>query len=370
MPKLVGIDASRYTAEQRTGTENYSFHLINAIARMDEPDLNFRYYLNARDNLPCNGLEGSETRPIPFPRLWTHVRLSAEMTTRRPDLLFVPSHVIPLIHPRSVVTIHDLGYLHEPTTHLARQRLILDRTTRWNARVASRIIAISKATRDDLVDHYGVDARKITVIPHGVSDGFNPVTSGAIASIRDRLGLPDSFVLTVGTTQPRKNLGNLASAVRILRNQGRPVSLVSAGKRGWLSDQVEREIRASLPEAAWRHLGYVSDSDLPALYGAASAVAMVSRYEGFGMPVVEAMACGAPTVISDRGSLPEVAGEYALIADPDDPASIAAQIARLLDDGPLRTRLIAGATVHAASFTWERAARETVAVFHDALRSH
>ena len=370
MAKLVGIDASRYTVAERTGTENYSFHLINAIAEIDHPELAFRYYLNTTPASTPTKLAGMDTRAIPAPRLWTHARLSAEMATRGSDLLFVPAHVIPLIHPRSVVTIHDLGYLHEPGAHPIRQRRMLDWTTRWNARVATRIIAISTATRDDLIRHYGTDERKISVVPHGVTAAFRQQSPDVIGAIREQLQLPERFVLAVGTIQPRKNLANLARAVRQLRDSGESISLVTVGRRGWMSEHVDRGIRESLPNGAWRDVGFLPDDDLPALYGAASVVAMVSRYEGFGLPVLEAMASGAPTVISDRGSLPEVAGGQALIADPDDPASIAAQIGRLLDDEPLRQRLIAGGKLHAAGFSWERAALETIAVFHEALRTH
>ena len=367
MSNLVGIDASRYLADQRTGTENYSYQLLNALALADHPNLHFRLYLNSKNSTEAPVLRQVETRAIPFPRFWTHARLSAEMLTHRPELLFVPSHVIPLIHPRSVVTIHDLGYLHEPDAHPARQRLMLDRTARWNARVASKIIAISNTTRNDLVRHYGVADEKITVLPHGVGAQFQPVTSGTVSAIRARLGLPDQFVLAVGTIHPRKNLGNLAKAVRLLRDEGRPIALVTAGKHGWLADQVEREILAALPETAWRHLGYVPDADLPALYGAADAVLMVSRYEGFGLPVLEAMASGAPVVISDRGALPEVAGGCALIAECDDPPSIARQIARLIDDAELRNSIIQRGIVHASTFTWERAAQSTIDVLREAL---
>ena len=368
MSKLVGIDASRYTTAQRTGTENYSYHLINAISEIDDPGFVIRYYLNS-SSAP-GALTGKDTRPIPFPRFWTHARLSLEIATRRPDLLFVPAHVIPMIHPRSVVTVHDLGYLREPEAHPERQRLMLDWTTRWNTRVAAKIIAISSATRDDLVRHYGIEQEKIEIVAHGVSGLFQPQSLDAIAQIRDRLDLPELFILAVGTIQPRKNLGNLARAIRILRDDGRAITLVTAGKRGWTASQVEGEIHTALPESAWRHLGFVSDDELPALYSAASCVAMVSRHEGFGLPVLEAMASGVPVVISDRGSLPEVAGGHALTADPDDAADIASRLRGLLDDAALRDELVESGMRHASTFTWERSARETIDVLHDALRSH
>ena len=359
----IGIDASRLAVAQRTGTETYTAELLAAIAELDPPD-EFILYLNAQRplaNLPNLGT----ARCIPFPRFWTHARLSVEMLRRPPEVLFVPAHVVPLKHPRSVVTIHDLGYLHEPDAHPVRQRNILGLTTRWSVRAATRVIAISEATKRDLVTRYEVPSSKITVVPHGVSERFVPASRGRVAELRRRLQLPERFLLAVGTIQPRKNLGNLARAVEQLAVTGIDCPLVVAGKRGWMADEVMNEIAPVLERGLVRILGYVPDDDLPALYSAAEIVPFVSRYEGFGLPAIEAMACGTPVVVSNRGALPEVAGEAAPVVDPDDPAAIADAIRALLVDAVLHTSAVARGRIHAAGFTWRRTAQETLAVLRD-----
>ena len=368
MKPLVGIDASRYPGELRTGTETYSRELIDAMATLGELPFEVRCYVNKIDdkNEAALGQLGEVAR-LPFPRFWTHFRLSGEMLRRRPDLLFVPSHVVPLVHPRSVVTVHDLGYLHEPKAHPHGQRLILDVTTRWNARVAKQVIAISETTRRDLIDHYGVPDSHITVVPHGVSCRFTRASSAERDRIRATYSLPDQFVLAVGRIQPRKNLARLAAAVNRLREKNPGLCLVIAGTRGWMSGQVLSEIQQILPADAWRELGYVPLDDLPGLYSCASVAAMVSTWEGFGLPVLEAMRCGVPTVISNAPALIEVAGDAALVAEATSVGEIAARIAQILDDPDLGEQLARPGHERALEFTWERTARETVSVLQASL---
>ena len=300
--------------------------------------------------------------PMPFPRAWTHVRLSWEMRRRPPDALFVPAHVVPLLHPRSVVTIHDLGFLDEPDAHPAVDRRRLDWSTRWSARSARRIIVPSAATAGDLGRRYGVSADRMVVVHHGVDPVFRPLPAAAIAATRQRLGLPPAFVLAVGTVQPRKGLGRLAEAMGIVARAGLPHRLVIAGKRGWLADQVERDLTASGFGERIVRLGYVPSADLPALYGVADLFCLPSLHEGFGLPALEAMACGVPAVLANRAALPEVAGGAALLVDPTNPAAIGAALVRGLTDAPLRERLRRAGLARVAQFTWERSARATWAV--------
>jgi glycosyltransferase involved in cell wall biosynthesis len=360
---LIGIDASRYPGELRTGTETYSRELIDAIA--DIPDLPFsvRCYVNQADDESVQRLARlGDVKSIPFPRFWTHARLSLEVIRHRPNLLFIPSHVIPAVHPRSVVTIHDLGYLHEPDAHPLRQRRMLDLTTRWNARRAAHIIAISETTRADLMRFYGTAEEKITVVYHGVNDQFNPATDNDQRRIRALYDLPEHFVLALGTIQPRKNLVRLAQAVATLQDQIPDLTLVLAGKRGWMADSVIADIRKELPDSRFRELGYVPAADLSALYSAASVTAMVSTYEGFGLPVLEAFRCGAPLVISDTPTLIEVAGDAALIARTTSVPDLASQLAVAIADAGIREQMRARGLRRAASFSWSAAARKTVEV--------
>lgn len=347
----------------RTGTENYSDGIIRAL--LAEPvGWTWRLYLNGRsDEADLPRSPDVEICDIPARRLWTHVRLSGEMLAHRPAGLFVPSHVIPLVHPPSVVTIHDLGYLHVPEAHPRRQRLMLDLTTRWSARVARHIIVPSDRTRDDLVRHYGVPKSRITVIHHGIDPRF-AAGRGSEDALPDRYGLTRPYVLAVGTIQPRKNLPLLARAMRDVDDE---VDLVIAGKRGWMADQVLAEIEAAGLGNRLHLLDYVPDVDLPALYRHAAMLVQPSRFEGFGLPVLEAMASGTPVITTRGSSLCEIAGEAAIYVTQDDAADLARHIAALLGDNERRNSYVQRSIEWSSQFTWERAAQKTRQVLQDAF---
>lgn len=350
---------------ERTGTENYSAHLLAALAAL-QPAERLRLYLNRR--VPPSGLpEAIEPVCIPFPRLWTHARLSLEMLRRPPDLLFVPAHVVPLLHPTSVVTIHDLGYRHEPRAHTKRAYFHLDCSTRWSAWAARRIIVPSNSTASDLRRFYRVAGGKIRIIPHGVGPEFRPQPPERVVAVRNRLALPDRFILTVGTVQPRKNLARLAAALAMVADAGLPHHLVIAGKRGWLADRVERDISqtAAVARIHWR--GFIDPADLPALYAAAEVVCLPSLHEGFGLPAIEAMASGTPVVVADRAALPEVVGDAGQLVDPTDSAAIARGLVDVLTNDARRIQMRAAGWERAASFTWTATAAATLAVLREAI---
>jgi glycosyltransferase involved in cell wall biosynthesis len=362
---VIGIDGSRLSVAEPTGTETYTAQLLAALGRLAPPEA-IRVYLST-DDPPPSLPAGFETVRMPFPRFWTHGRLSWEMVRRPPDLLFVPAHVVPLRHPPTVVTIHDLGYLHEPESHPPGQRAHLVASTRWGVRVARRVIAVSEATKRDLVKRLGVAEDRVRVVHHGVDPAFRPLSPEAVTAVRTRYGLPPAFVLAVGTIQPRKNVGALARAMRTVAAADLPHYLVIAGKRGWLAERVEEEIAASGMGERVRWLGYVAAGDLPALYNAADAFCFPSRYEGFGMPALEAMACGVPTLLANRAALPEVAGDAALLGNPDDAEGFGAELVRLLTDEELRRRLAAVGRMRAARFDWDRSTAETLAVLREVV---
>ena len=371
---LIGIDASRATTAHRTGTETYSLHLIRALISLGSGH-RFRLYTNGATDVPgTSEVPGTwfEIRTIPFPRLWTHLRLSAEMLHRPPDVLFVPAHVLPLIHPRrSVATVHDVGYLFYPEAHPPADRRYLDWSTGWNARRSAAVLADSAATKADLVRAYGVDAAKVHVVYLGRDEALAPVRDPAeLARVRARYGIGERYLLYVGTLQPRKNLARLVDA--FTRLAGDPaltgVQLVLAGKPGWLADDLApRVARLGL---AGRVLfpGYIADADLPALLSGALAFAFPSLYEGFGIPVLEAQSCGVPVMTSNNSSLPEVAGDAALLVDPHDVDAIAEAMRRLVTDDALRAELVRRGFENVKRFSWEKCARETLAVLEGVSR--
>jgi len=384
---LIGIDASRAALARRTGTENYSLQVIRHLIGLSSGH-RFRLYFN---QTPPPGLFPDdpqvELRPIPFPRLWTHLRLAAEMAVHPPDCLFIPAHVLPLIHPRrSIVTVHDLGYLHFPEAHRPFDRWYLDWSTRYNARVAAAILADSQATRDDLLRYYNIDPAKITIVYPGLDPAYttlHPAFGHSLAlppqswegsrgggKVR-ALHLPSPFILHVGTLQPRKNLARLIDAyARVLqRVSGDPgltcgelplrnLGLVLAGRPGWQTSALYTQIEARGLTGRVHFLDYVPASDLPVLMRAAALFVMPSLYEGFGLPVLEAMACGTPVVCSKTSSLPEVAGDAALLVDPLDTDALADAIIRTLTDDALRQELRARGLARARQFSWVNAAQQ------------
>lgn len=364
----IGIDISRIALAARTGTEQYTYELLTALATLDRHTAFILYVNSMPPGLPPLG-PNFRLRQIAFPRIWTHLRLSAEILAQPPDVLFIPAHVIPLAmplarHTRPVVTIHDLGYLHFPEAHTAAQRLQLRLTTRWSARIARHIIAISEATRQDLTHLASVPSDKISVIPHGVSTRFTPIEDSArLQAVRERYGIRSDYILYLGTLQPRKNLPRLIEAfARALPALPRHTQLVLAGKKGWLAGPIlERASQLGISERV-HFTGYVEDRDLTALLSGASLFTLPSLYEGFGMPVLEAMACGVPVLCSQTSALPEVAGDAALLVDPCDTQAIADGIAELINNPSLRQQLRERGLTRAAHYTWERCARATLAV--------
>jgi len=357
---LVGIDASRAVSPRPTGTENYSREVIRHLLALGGH--RFRLYFNTPPP-PDFPLGDAEARVIPFPRLWTHLRLSWEMLTDSPDVLFVPAHVIPLIHPRrSLVTVHDLGYKYYPDAHPLLDRLYLDISTRWNVKAASLVIADSYATRDDLIRFYRVPPEKIRVIYPGYdADLFRPVRDEKrIQDVKARYGIEGDYFLFVGTIQPRKNIRRLLEAFALFRRSTLArVKLVIAGKKGWL---YHKAVAGGDGDVLF--VGYVARDDLPALISGARLFVFPSLYEGFGFPVLEAMACGTPVLCSNASSLPEVAGNAAILVNPLDVEAMARKMERVWKEG-VPEELIRRGFERARSFSWDECAQQVMRALED-----
>ena len=352
---LIGIDASRAATTQPTGTETYSQHLIRALIDL-APDHHFRLYFNQAPLPDQFTAAHVETRTIPSPRLWTHARLSLEMALHPPDALFVPAHVLPIAHPRrSVVTVHDLGYLHFPGAHPRFQRWYLDVSTRWNARAATRVIADSQATRDDLIRHYRTPAEQIVVAHPGLDPGLRRVDDlHQIELVAAKYGISGDYLLYVGTLQPRKNLSRL---IKAFHRSLPDCKLVIAGKKGWLYDSLFKQVERLDLSGRVVFAGYVDEPDKAALISGALALVFPSLYEGFGFPVLEAMACGTPVVCSQTSSLGEIAGDAALLVNPADTDDIAAAIRYITANVELRRTLVERGYTQARQFTWRACAQ-------------
>jgi glycosyltransferase involved in cell wall biosynthesis len=263
--------------------------------------------------------------------------------------------------------VHDLIFRHLPEHHKLLNRWYLNWALPLYCRRATHIIAISECTREDLIEAYELTPGKISVIGEAADPRFKPQSADRVAAVRRRYGLPERYLLFVGTIEPRKNLTRLLHAFEVLRQEGLVDGLVLVGKRGWLYDDFFAELERSPARGAVILPGYVPDEDLPAVYAGARALAFPSLYEGFGLPVLEAMASGTPVTCSGTSSLPEVAGDAAITFDPTSEEGIVHALRRLLGDPDLQQELAQRGLRRAGQFSWDRVASHTEAVYEATL---
>ena len=297
-------------------------------------------------------------------RLWQRLRLPipAEVITGPLDIFYSPDFVLPptLHTTRTLLTVHDLSFLHFPDAFVPSLREYLARVVPRSVARADRVLADSESTRDDLIAHFGVPPEKVQVLYSGVDARFHPEKEpGEQERLRDKYGIEPPYILSVGTLQPRKNYVRLIEAFASLPLTN--LQLVIGGGRGWLYEDIFAEAEKHGDRV--HVLGFVDDTDLPALYRGAALFAFPSLYEGFGIPPLEAMACGVPAVCSNASSLPEVAGDAALMVDPLDTDGLAEAMSRALEDADLRRKMTDRGLAQAARFTWEAAARQLLDVF-------
>jgi glycosyltransferase involved in cell wall biosynthesis len=275
---------------------------------------------------------------------------------------------MPLRQVPSVLTVHDLIFRLFPQHHKRLNYWYLNAAMPLYCRRASTIIAVSHATKQDLVRFYGLDPAKISVVHEAAAPHFLPAPPDQIAHVRARYGLPDHYLLHVGTIEPRKNLNRLLKAIHRLRKVEESIRLVVVGSKGWLYQGFFQRL-AELELSEVVHLpGYVPDADLPAVYSGARLVVVPSLYEGFGLPVLEGMACGAPVVCSNTSSLPEVGTDAAHYFDPTDVSGMAERILAIWRGEGLREEMRRQGLARAAHFSWDRAADETLAVYTKTAR--
>lgn len=288
----------------------------------------------------------------------------APLATRDCSVVHGPVNVLPLgLRRPTVVTVHDLAFLHFPEAYPAVKRWYLRLLTQWSVRRAWRVIAVSEQTRQDLLTCYGVNPDRITVVPNGVDPSLRRIDDeNELADWRAAHGLPERFLLFVGTLQPRKNLTTLLRALAELRSLF-TWPLVVIGARGWKESSIFQQVRALGLEQQVLFLGYVPPEQLPWWYSAATIFVYPSLYEGFGLPVLEAMACGTPVITSNGSALREVAGDAAVLINPYSPSDLARAIRELARNEELQRKLRMAGQARAQSFSWERTARETALVY-------
>jgi glycosyltransferase involved in cell wall biosynthesis len=360
----------------RAGLGRYAESLARALVAKDQR--RFALFYNRGGALrPLPGLEGIPARSLPAAykpwrmAVWLGqlAGLGFDRLLPSAELYHATEHLLmPLRRVPAVLTVHDLIFRLFPQHHKRLNYWYLNAAMPLYCRRASAIIAVSQSTKRDLIQFYGLDPAKITVVHEAAAPHFRPASPAQVAQARAHYGLPESYLLHVGTIEPRKNLSRLLEAVGRLRLAGEDVRLVVVGGKGWLYEGFFRRLEELRLGQAVQLPGYVPDADLPAVYSGARLVVVPSLYEGFGLPVLEAMACGAPVVCSHASSLPEVGGGAVRYFDPDDVSAIADAILAVWRDAELRETLRRYGLARAAQFSWARAADETLAVYAQALR--
>ncbi|MFH1225982.1 MAG: glycosyltransferase family 1 protein [bacterium] len=361
---LIGIDASRANKPEKTGTEWYSYHLIQELKK---PDKENRFVLYSREKLRGDLGEltdNFQSKVLKWPfRLWTQLRLSWEMLWSRPDVLFVPAHTMPLIHPKkTIITLHDIGFAKHPELYSKKDLAYHRWATKFALRCAFLILTISEFTKREIVEVYKIKPEKIKVIYLGYDKNqFRPDLE------KKKTGRPYFFY--IGRLEKKKNILGLIEAFNKLgnppsagRRSGKEINLILAGRPGLGFEEIKERIKKYNLQDRVMMPGWLEQEKVPSLMANALALVMPSFYEGFCLPVLEAMAVGAPVIAANSTAIPEIAAGAALLVDPHRPDEIAEAMRKIINNEELRQELIITGLKRAQNFSWEKCARETLAI--------
>jgi glycosyltransferase involved in cell wall biosynthesis len=369
----IGINAhllSPKSGYRRAGIHQYIAQLLRHLPRLNGRT---EYLIYTQDNNAIPRRAGNRIIPSSLPTekrlfriLWEQSAWPIQAARVGVDLLHSMAFVTPILtRIPTIVTVYDLSFVHFPEKFPTSQRLYLQTQTARSVKQAQRVITISEATRKDLYRHFNVPLEKIDVIFPGVEPHYQQLPQESLNTFRDEKNLHKPFILHVGTLQPRKNIPVLLEALAALKNQD--IELILAGGKGWLYDQIFSQIKDLGLADQVRFTGYVRDEELPFWYNAAKVLVFPSVYEGFGMPIIEAMACGTPVIAAHTSSIPEAGGEAALYFEPHDVEKLTQQLAEIFENDDLLHNMRQSGFMQSRKFSWERAGSETVRIYADVL---
>ena len=376
----VALNAQLLSTRPTYRTAGISRVIYELIANLPTDRSDHHYLVFAPDSednrrlLARRKLSGQLTRlPTERPAVriaWEQLALPVELARRRVDVLHALGFVSPCAwRGPTVVTVYDLSFLRYPRVFNRGNRLYLSRFTPPSLRRATRVIAISEHTRQDVIQLCGVPPERVTTIHLAADERFHPADPAEIVRFRARRGLPDRYILYLGTLEPRKNVSTLVRAYAELRRAGiTDHALVLAGARGWQYEPIFALVRELGLEQQVLFPGFVAAEEQALWYTAAQIFAFPSLYEGFGLPLLEAMACGTPVVASTSSSLPEVVGDAGILVEPTDVGGLASALRDVLENDALRRRLREAGLVRARTFSWRKMAEETVRVYDELLQ--
>lgn len=370
----IAIDAHSVGAELG-GNESYAVNLIEGLARIDQTNLYTLYVTKpaAIERFADRWPNFEVRRTLPHtPLVRIPLTLSRELRRHPVDLLHVQYTAPPFAPCPIVTTIHDLAFEHLPETFNRRSWMQMRLTVRRTARRAAHIITVSDYSRDDIIRTYKLPPERITVTPEAAAESFSPVTNETeLKRIRETYGIQKNYVLSLSSIQPRKNLVRLIEAyscLRAVRPEGKLPQLVLVGKRGWLEHETFRAAERSALGKEILFTGYVPERDLAALYSGAICFVYPSYFEGFGLPVVEAMQCGVPVIVGNQTSLPEVVGDAGLQFDPFDTQALVNALTVVLENSEYRAALSTKGLERSRRFNWQNTALMTLGVYERAVK--
>ena len=368
----VGLNAHLLSLAESYRSAGINWYLYNLLGHLPEadPEISYTVFLGQKrySGAPELRLQVSRlpTHRPPVRILWEQMIQPWSASRAGVELLHGPAFVGPLVGSCPfVITVHDLSFLLYPQGLRALNRIYLRTCTRLSVQRARRVIAVSESTKRDLVHYYDLSPAKVDVVHNGVDTVFQPLPADRVAAFRAERGLPARFILFVGTLEPRKNVVRLIDAYARLPKTRPPLMLV--GGKGWFYDEVFARVETLSLNSEVQFVGYVPAEDLPWWYNAANLFVYPSLYEGFGLPPLEAMACGTPVVTSTTSSLPEVVGQAGLLVDPTDIEALAAAMEQVLADPGVREKMRAAGLAQAQGFSWQKTARRTVGSYRRAL---
>lgn len=355
----IGIHAVAAFKQPRTGVEEYAYHLIKHLTMLEE-NKGHRFVLYSHRIPSAEELELPENFEVKHLRwslpMWTQLRLSAEMSFNKPETLFIPVHVLPLVHPKnSIVAIHGLEYEYYPGMYPWRHLRYLRWSTQQALKNARKIIAVSENTKKDLVELYAGKPEKIEVVHHGF-------TRSSPGKTRE-LSLRTPYILSIGRIEAKKNIPGLVKAFGLLKDKYQlPHKLILVGSKGYGYQDMECQIQSAKHRDDIIEKGYVSENEKWQLFKNAEVFAFPSFYEGFGFPILEAQAAGCPVITSNISSMPEVAGSGALLVDPKNIEEIAQMMYKVISNREIREDLVNKGCENVKRFSWDKCARETLNV--------